>query len=358
MKKLGGEMVKKERIAWIDIVKLLGIIAIFCGHLGTGTGNLYDFVFLYHVPLFFFVSGIFAVRLESLSFKEALKKRFEQIIVPYIFFVMITMFVIVMTNENDFITYLKYLKQFIWGIRNRMYANSLWFFSCLFCVSVLFEALRRLLKRKSLILPAVICIYVLSVTVFPNRPDRQPSVFFNIDSACFYLIYYSFGYLASELLQKPMSEMGGGWQKAVSLAGIVVLVCYAVSIYTGDDIIAQLIYHRLPVASEVYNIIRTMLLILLNLLAAHLLAGFDGLAKAGTQTLWLCGNEFIVRQIFTAAAGIFGWEITISSAFAAVIYAIFMIIFIIRVLMPIEMRLYRKYIDCIRQLCPALLKEE
>lgn len=349
---------EKERIAWIDIAKLLGIIAVFCGHLGTGTGNLHDFVFLYHVPLFFFVSGIFAVHLESLSFKEALKKRFEQIIVPYIFFVMLTMFVIIMTNEKDFITYLKYVKQFIWGIRNQMYANSLWFFSCLFCMSALFEVLRRLLKRKSLILPAVICIYVLSVTIFPNRPDRQPSWIFNIDSACFYLIYYLFGYLVSGFLQKPMRETGSGWRKAVSVTGIAVLVCYAVSVYTGDDIIARLIYGKLPAASEVYNIFRTMLLIFLNLLAARLLAGFDRLAKAGKQTLWLCGNEFVVKQIFDTAAGVFGWQITVLSAFAAVIYSVFMIIFIIGVLVPIEMRIYRKYIDCIRQLWPALLKEE
>lgn len=350
-------MMKKERIIWLDIVKLLGITAIFCGHLGTGAGNLYDFVFLYHVPLFFFVSGIFAVRLESLSFKEALKKRFEQIIIPYIFFVLITMFVIIMTNEKDFITYLKYVKQFIWGIRNQMYANSLWFFSCLFCMSMLFDVLRRLLKRKSLILLAVICIYVLSVTIFPQRPDRQPSWVLNIDSACFYMIYYAFGYLLSGFLQKPMRALGG-WRKAVCLTGIVVLVCYAVSVYTGDDIIAQLIYRKLSEASEIYNIFRTMLLILLNILAARLLTGFDRLAMAGTQTLWLCGNEFIVKQIFNTVVSVFGWRITISSAFAAVIYAVFMIIFTIRVLVPIEMRIYRRYIDCIRQLCPALLKEE
>ena len=56
---------EKQRVEWIDIFKLLGIVAIFCGHLGTETGGLHDFVFMYHVPLFFFASGIFAYQLEN-----------------------------------------------------------------------------------------------------------------------------------------------------------------------------------------------------------------------------------------------------------------------------------------------------
>lgn len=349
---------EKERIAWIDIVKLLAIIAVFCGHFGPETGNLYLFVFQYHVPLFFFVSGIFAGHLEQLSFRKAVKKRFEQIIVPYIFLVMMTMIVIIVTQENDFITYLKYLKQFFWGIRNRMYAPALWFFSCLFCTSILFEVLRRLLRHKTLLFAAAICIYVLSVTVFPNRPSAQPSWFFNVDSACYYLLYYTFGYLGSERLQKTKRDSNGeGWgRKIVSLMGIAVLVCYTVLVYIGEDmdIASKTIYRILPAANEIYPIVRTMLLILFHLILAQLLAGFGKLADAGTQTLWLCGNEFIVKQIFNAAVSIVGLQIAITSALGALVYAAALTAFIIKVLMPIEMKLYRKYIDFIRQFWPAL----
>lgn len=347
----------KERIAWLDIAKLLGIIAIFCGHLGLETGNLHDFVFHYHVPLFFFISGIFAVHLERLNLKDAVKKRFEQIIMPYTFFVMITMIMIIVMQQEDFIVYLKYLKQFIWGIRNQMYASALWFFSCLFCMSVLFEILRRLLKSKILIFIATICIYVLSITIFPNRPDRQPSLFFNIDSACFYLIYYTLGHFYSSLLCKPVWDtQREGRKRIVSLVGIAALFCYVILVYTGEDInlFVKLIYYKLPVVGEIYPIIRAMLLILFNLVLARLLSGFRKLADIGAQTLWLCGNEFVVKRVFDAAASILGWKITITSALAAVIYALVMTAFIIKILAPIEMKLYRKYRDCIRQLCPVL----
>ena len=144
-------MTKKARVEWIDIVRLLGMIAIFCGHFGTAGGRLHHFVFCYHVPLFFFVSGIFAGNLDGLSFWEAVKKRFVQIMIPYMFFVVINMVVLMATSGDDLITHLKYLKQFIWGIRNHMPTASLWFFPCIFCTGVLFDTLRRVCRKDILI---------------------------------------------------------------------------------------------------------------------------------------------------------------------------------------------------------------
>ena len=48
---------KNNRIEWIDICKYLGILAIYIGHFGTDAGSAFKFVFTYHVPLFFFLSG-------------------------------------------------------------------------------------------------------------------------------------------------------------------------------------------------------------------------------------------------------------------------------------------------------------
>lgn len=348
---------KKERIEWIDIAKLLGMIGVFFIHFGPQIGRLYGFAFVGQVQLFFFISGIFAVNLEQLTFKGAVKKRFEQIIIPYVFFVIITMILIVLTADTGFPALLIYLKQFIWGIRNQTYAAALWFFSCLFCMSVLFEVLRRLLRHKGLLLLATIGLYILSIRVFPNRPDAQPSWIFNIDSACYYLIYYTFGYLSIPLLQKKVNDTKSN--KIVSLVGIAVLACYAVLVYMGKDleVAANTVYRILPFANEIYLVVRTLLIILFNLVLARLLAGFGKLAHAGAQTLWLCGNEFVVKQIFSAAAGILGLEITITSTLAAFIYAIAMVVFVLKVLMPIEMKFYRQYIDCIGLICPALHKE-
>lgn len=49
----------KTRYEWVDCLKFWGILAIYIGHFGSNAGKLYEFVFLYHVPLFFFSAGFF-----------------------------------------------------------------------------------------------------------------------------------------------------------------------------------------------------------------------------------------------------------------------------------------------------------
>lgn len=339
---------ERKRVEWVDIFKLLGILAIFCGHLGKGGEKLHDFVFCYHVPLFFFASGIFAGNLEGLRFKDAVIKRFRQIMVPYIFLVIINMIVIIITSDNDFITYLKYVKQFIWGIRNQMPASSLWFFSCIFCTGILFEVLRRLLKKSGLILLASAALYVISITLFPNNPGVQPSWIWNIDSACFYLIYYALGYaLHTRLLAEPKAM--DKKRAFFFMVGTALLAGYVLSIYLQEDVIAQFLY-RIPRMDMIYPLLRTMLIIIFNLILAKILGSFHFLSYMGAQTLWLCGNEIVVKKLLNAAVEIIGLQIEITSPLSVIVYASIMAVVIIKVLMPIEKKLYQKYQQYLVQL--------
>lgn len=335
----------ETRVKWIDVLKLLGIIAIFCGHLGEGAKQLHDFVFCYHVPLFFFVSGIFSGNSKELSFKDAVKKRFGQIMIPYIFLAVINMGVIIATSDEDFIIYLKCIKQFIFGIRNQVPAGSLWFFSCIFCTGVLFEILRRLLKRNILILLASVALYFISITLFPNNPIVQPSWVWNIDSACYYLIYYALGYVLHMKLIALMDRKQGMDKKVtvLLLIGIAFLTGYVMSVYLQEDIIGNIMCRTIPGFSMIYPVVRAMLIIFLNLILAKILEDFSLLAYAGTQTLWLCGNEMIVKLIFEAAVSVLGMRIEITGTLSAIIYAAVMAAVIIRVLLPIEKKLYQKY---------------
>lgn len=338
-------MTEKTRIEWIDIFKLLGIIAIFCGHFGTKSGRLYNFVFCYHVPLFFFASGIFAGNLDGLSFKDAVKKRFRQIMIPYVFLVIINMGVIIITSDHDLITYIKYVKQFIWGIRNQMPAGALWFFSCIFCTGVLFDALRRVCKKNVLIVLAAAGFYFVSITLFPNRPDVMPSWFWNIDSACHYMIYYAMGYVSGKKLvreEKRTVEKNGGKSQYLFLVGAILLTGYALSVYVQEDIVGRLLYQMIPAVDMVYPVLRATLLIGFNLILAKILGGFHFLAYAGTQTLWLCGNESIVKEMLDAIARIVNLRIEITNELTAMLYAAVMVVVIIKWLLPIEQRLYKK----------------
>ncbi len=262
------------------------------------------FVFYYHVPLFFFASGLFADRMKDLSLWETIKKKAYQILLPYLFLIIINMIVLVFLGEADFITYIKYVKQFIWGIRNQMPAASLWFFFCLFCVAVLFDLLRRVLKRKSLLFLASLLFYLTAVMLLPNRPDITPSWFFNVDSACYYLIYYTTGYIAKEALFEDRTEGQAWWIKWAEFFGIGTVFAYSYTVYMKKDFLGEL-FALVPLLGGLfYPIIRAMLIITGNIIVAKTLTGSKKLSYIGTQPLWLCGNEAIAKHIMNALAGI------------------------------------------------------
>jgi len=75
----------KNRIAYIDIAKGLGILVIVLGHndLAGYHPSLHKFIYAFHIPLFFFLSGMF-FRPER-SFKETLTRRFNTLLKPYLF---------------------------------------------------------------------------------------------------------------------------------------------------------------------------------------------------------------------------------------------------------------------------------
>ena len=188
----------RKRYEWVDVMRFLGIFAIYVGHFGNSAGKLYPFVFKYHVPLFFLVSGFFAVRSESFSFLQSLKKRACNLLIPYFGFCIISIVVAILSGNLGAKLTLTYLIEALLGIRNTLaFAPALWFLPALFVVSVFYDAFYALLKRFSgfiiFMLIISIAMFVCTRTVFPALEVTIPTWFFNIDSAMYYFIYYMIG---------------------------------------------------------------------------------------------------------------------------------------------------------------------
>lgn len=59
------------RDSTIDIAKGIGIFLVVLGHFAVFASPLYHYIYLFHMPLFFFISGMFA---KPMSIKECLVK--------------------------------------------------------------------------------------------------------------------------------------------------------------------------------------------------------------------------------------------------------------------------------------------
>lgn len=122
----------KKREEWVDRVKFLGILAIYIGHFGETAGWLYEFVFTYHVPLFFFVAGFFAGGNKKYTIKEYVKKKIKVLVIPYFFLGILNIGFYVLVKNPSIENFLLMFKSF-YGIRSNMdYFGSMWFIPCLF----------------------------------------------------------------------------------------------------------------------------------------------------------------------------------------------------------------------------------
>lgn len=82
---MGELALKKERIDWIDIAKGIGIILVVMGHLAAEDQDLKRFIYCFHMPLFFFISGI-VFNIKNIKFKKFFIKKFKSVYLPYAVF--------------------------------------------------------------------------------------------------------------------------------------------------------------------------------------------------------------------------------------------------------------------------------
>lgn len=77
----------KKRYGFIDAAKALGILFIVLGHV-LKDGDFRRFIYSFHVPLFFFLSGL--TYSTSKSRYDYIKRKFKTLLLPYAVFSMIS----------------------------------------------------------------------------------------------------------------------------------------------------------------------------------------------------------------------------------------------------------------------------
>ncbi|HON53348.1 MAG TPA: acyltransferase family protein [Bacteroidales bacterium] len=70
-----------QRINWIDYAKVIGIYLVVLGHLPIPEqGSVY--IYSFHMPLFFFISG-FLSKTNNITFRQFILKKIRTLIIPY-----------------------------------------------------------------------------------------------------------------------------------------------------------------------------------------------------------------------------------------------------------------------------------
>lgn len=302
----------KTRYDWVDCLKFWGILAIYIGHFGSNAGKLYEFVFLYHVPLFFFSAGFFTRKNTGGGY---ILDKAKRLIIPYIVLGFINIIFFGVHYSYGIRQTLKMFLSF-GGRRSDMdWFGSMWFLPCLFIVIVLYEILFKLLRTKILVLIASVFIHIGAVYVL--IPTLSRHMLFSVDCALMYLVYYCLGSILFPYIQKMEYAKMNGKQRIFMLGSTAVVL--------GVVLLAYFQKHLLVLGllqwTKLHNVILAMILILANVILAKCFP-VKWMSELGKHTLTFCGIEDCIKRGLMMMGTALGLQIAITQPWQVIAYSI------------------------------------
>lgn len=222
-----------KKIEYINYLKALAIIAVVIGH---SKSPLVKYVYLYHIPLFFFISGYLYNR--NYDFKTLLFKRLKGLYVPFvsysiIFIVLHNLFYRLKIydtpyefNNEWFITNIKSILMFD---NIDVLLSGFWFLKALFLITISFAFLNFLLKkykrRESILIIVIVLLFTYGNYIL-TRGNVTEHPYFN--KICMNMIVFYFGYKYREYESKILVNFTG--------AVICTILLYSNSLYSSIDV--------------------------------------------------------------------------------------------------------------------------
>ncbi|WP_252228862.1 MULTISPECIES: acyltransferase family protein [unclassified Clostridium] len=156
------KLVKRDSV--MDIAKAIGIVLVVVGHSGSPFTR---FIYLFHMPLFFFISGYFYNENYSDNPWKLVQKRIKSLWIPFVFYSMIFLLLhnvfckLQIYSNNEFYKKSSYgiintynVQQFLNAFekilsfeRSEQLAGALWFFLTLFIVNIIFVMISFYIRK-------------------------------------------------------------------------------------------------------------------------------------------------------------------------------------------------------------------
>lgn len=194
-----------NHIGWVDYGKVIGIYLVVLAHTSLFI-PLEIGIYTFHMPLFFFISGYLFSFDRNPLYKNFVKKRFKQLIIPYIWINIITYIFWLIIGRNfgddngDKIQWYTPLINIFLGNGNLLIHNiPIWFLMCLFVVENLFYLLFKKLNR---IWIGLIIFVIVGFFNYTFNPYLLPFCF---NTAIVAMVFYIFGNAIkkSNIYKKP-----------------------------------------------------------------------------------------------------------------------------------------------------------
>lgn len=166
-----------DRIEWIDTAKGYGIICVILGHISFHSLSIW--IYSFHIPLFFFLSGYMFN--EKRAFIPFLRKKIKSLLIPYIFF---SFLYICFDKEFSISSY--NIKTIVADFILQQRYTPLWFITSLFVANILFYFLLKIFHNINY---QVLLSLFASILIASCWHDKSYSIIWNADISIFVIPY-------------------------------------------------------------------------------------------------------------------------------------------------------------------------
>lgn len=219
-------ILNKDRITYLDIARALTIFCVILGHVVDSSTNTKSLLYAFHMPAFFFLSGIFCKdNVESVDeIKRFIRRRFYRLLVPYIVWGCIY-------SQFSF----KNLLYICYGTRETLIRadslTSLWFLPTLFVADIIVELMiyaASCLQKKTVEFVGTILFLVIGF-MMPHTKFGDP---LGIDIAFVAASFMMFGHISKKVIFKKRIRL----QKfgTALIFGLLGCVCLGIGIYFNN----------------------------------------------------------------------------------------------------------------------------
>lgn len=185
--------IKTPRIDWIDIAKGVGILLVILGHSVQFGGRIHNFIFSFHMPLFFILSGLVYRYSNN---KEFINKKVRTLILPYISFYIIGIVIsLIIPSWRNGLSVKAIVKDIYLANPNAANVSSIWFLICLFITGIIFNYIQKFnIKTQYVIISTCLVagiVYPRIMNHLSFLPEcRLP---FNIDVMFVAIFFFAIG---------------------------------------------------------------------------------------------------------------------------------------------------------------------
>lgn len=216
-----------NRLKWLDSLKGLGILFVVLGHCFPPEQALTNYLYSFHIALFFFISGyLLTTNLSREKFSTYFAKRFKRLMLPYFGYGLFTYLVWLFIGRNFGVNKqlnvapLKPLFGLLYGngFNNYLVFNiAIWFLPALFSTLLIYFLLRKIFKNKIALSVAVLVLLVVGFIDSISCTVRLPWGF-NISLIALFFVH--FGHQGKVIIEK--FEFNN--QYAIFILGVLLVI--------------------------------------------------------------------------------------------------------------------------------------